>query len=489
MGITRPARSFAHRPGAVAAVLAALLLAAGPAFAQSASHPATLRREILRAFQVEAWAEAVDLIELYLEKSPNDAGMLYNGACALCRLDRLDEAATYLYRAMRAGYRDLEKMRDDPDLAALRDHPTFERIFETLRDKDEFRSRDAVGRWRDAHKDPAYRYETDQRRRIQYATALDETAHREMRGMLEAEADHLIGTLFDDPPGYYVLVAVPTPEDADEFFRGDLSIGGMYQHTQRTLVARNIGGSLRHEFFHAMHYGHMEKLHQLHRLWIQEGLAALYEDYELHEDGSVTFPPNDRHNIVRARARAGRLMDWRRLFDLNSEEFMGRANVLYPQVRSIFRYVAEQGRLVTWYRAYTRTYASDPSGVAAFEEVFGKPLEDVERDWRRWLASQPAVDMVIARGDASLGIRSGQTNRSNDGVLVTDVLPDSAAEVSGLSVGDVIVAADGRDTRTIRELQLVIGARRVGEFIELRVRRDGRYFTLTVQLRPLVAGY
>ena len=469
-------RLSVHRFGAIVVVLAALLVAVAPAAAQSASHPATLRREILRAFQVEAWAEAVDLIELYLEKSPNDAGMLYNGACALCRLDRLDEAASYLYRAMRAGYRDLEKMRDDPDLAALRE-------------KDGARSLDAIGRWRDAHKDPAYRYETDQQRRIQYATALDETAHREMRRMLEAQADHLLATLFDDPPGYYVLIAVPTPQDADEYFRRDLSIGGMYQHTQRTLVARNIGGSLRHEFFHALHYGHMEKLHQLHRLWIQEGLAALYEDYELHEDGGITFQPNERHNTVRARAKAGRLMDWRRLFDLTSDEFMDRAAVLYPQVRSIFRYVAEQGLIVTWYRAYTRSYVRDPSGVVAFEEVFGKPLEDIERDWRRWLASQPMVDVVIARGDASLGIRSGQTNRSNDGVLVTDVLPGSAAETSGLAVGDVIVAADGRDTRTIRELQIVIGARKVGDFLELRVRRDGRYFTLTVQLKPLVAGY
>ena len=57
-----------------------------------------------------------------------------------------------------------------------------------------------------------------------------------------------------------------------------------------------------------MHYGHMARLGQRHPLWVQEGLATLYEDYDLDTAGTVRFLPNRRHNIARRRARSGRTM-------------------------------------------------------------------------------------------------------------------------------------------------------------------------------------
>ncbi|MCZ6836255.1 MAG: PDZ domain-containing protein [Planctomycetota bacterium] len=485
---SRPTRiTRSNRLSMLMAIIIALF-ATQPSFAQSASHPSTLRRQISKAFAVNAWEDAAGMIELYLEKVPNDSNMLYNAACAYCRLTQYDRAASYLYKAMKSGFRDLDLLREDPDLEGLRSHPTFKRIFESLEERDESRSYDALSQWRESHKSKAYRYETDRERRIQYSTALDETTHRDMRDMLEAEADHLIDTLFGDPPTYYVLIAIPTPDDSDKFFKGNPGIGGLYQHSRRTLVARNIGGSLRHEFFHAFHYGHMDRLDQIHRLWVQEGMASLYEDYRLNPDGSIEFLPNERHNIVGARARAGRLHKWRDIFSMKSDEFMRRANVLYPQVRSMFRYIAEQGKLVQWYRAYTRNFGSDPSGVRAFETIFDKPLREIERDWRKWLMAQPRLDMTIRNGDAALGIRSG-FNLSNDGVVITDVLPNSAAKQAGLRKGDVIVSADDQDTRTMRELQVIIGGKKVGQYIELRVRRDGAYFNVTLRLKALAGGF
>ena len=40
-----------------------------------------------------------------------------------------------------------------------------------------------------------------------------------------------------------------------------------------------------------------------------------------------------------------------------------------------------------------------------------------------------------------------------------------------LKEGDVIVAANGQDTRSMRELQVIIGGKKVGDRIELRIRR------------------
>ena len=76
-------------------------------------------------------------------------------------------------------------------------------------------------------------------------------------------------------------------------------VRGMYLHPARRLVSRDAGQSLQHEFVHLMHFAHMERTGQRHPIWVQEGLASLYEDYTLRADGSVEFHPNIRFNFAR----------------------------------------------------------------------------------------------------------------------------------------------------------------------------------------------
>ncbi len=154
----------------------------------------------------------------------------------------------------------------------------------------------------------------------------------------------------------------------------------------------------------------------------------------------------------------------------------------------MFRYVAEKGKLLDWYQAYTDLYSQDPTGERAFEAVFDTSLKEIERDWRKWVVSQPRLDLLVDSGDASLGIRSGR-NLSNDGVVITAILPGSAARKAGLRRDDVIVSADGSDTRTMAALQKIIGTRKIGDLLTLRVRRDEEYFSVMVKLRPLTGGF
>ncbi len=464
------------------------LFVVSSAFSQRYDSTYSIRNKIYKAFDAEDYERATELIEKFLTYIPNDPGMLYNAACAYCQLDELDTAASYLYKSLKAGFRDFELMRTDPDLEGLKNHPTYMKIFERRDREDGMRSRSALAQWRLTYDSPEYFYETDEQRRIQYATALDTVTHKEMREMLEEEADQLTGSLFSSPPGYFVLIAVPRPEDSDQFFKGQDSIGGMYQHGKRLLVARNIGGTLRHEFFHVFHYGDMERLKQFHHLWVQEGLASLYEEYEIQDDGTIIFLPNERLNITKSRARAGRLYRWESIFAMSPEEFMHRATSVYPQVRSMFRYIAEKGKLLDWYQAYTDLFSQDPTGERAFEAVFDTSLKEIERDWRKWVAAQPRLDLTVRSGDASLGIRSGR-NLSNDGVVITDILPRSAARRAGLQRGDIIVSADGSDTRTMASLQKIIGMRKIGDLLTLRVRRNEEYFSVMVKLRPLTGGF
>lgn len=473
-------------------IIAALLLAlASSVSATGAAVPAqseTIRHRIEDCFDRADYAAAASLIEEYLRDTPNDPAMLYNLACARARLGETDEAARALLRAFRAGFRDIEHLRSDPDLESLRDHPTYSIILERADLAVERRARGAVDQWRAAFGVEAYRYETDEDRRINYATALDDQSHADMRAMLERQADQMIKSLFREPPRNSVLIAVPTPEDSDRIFKGRDEVGGMYEHALRRLVARDIGATLRHEFCHALHFAHMERIGQKHPLWIQEGLAALYEDYEFDGDGTIRFVPNDRQLIVKNRARAGTLIRWRDLFEMSSEDFMRGAQKMYPQARSIFEFVADQVALERWYELYVANFDSDRTGAKAFELAFDSSIDEVERRWRQWVKEQPAVDFHIGSRDAALGIRSAD-NLSNDGVLITEVVPGSAAARARLRRGDVLVAIDGKRTNSLADLRRIIAAKRVGDAVDVRARRGSEYFEVKVTLRPLYAPH
>lgn len=464
-------------------LLALLVIARGVAAQVEPITTDSFEEQVQKAFDARDYRKAADLLERQLQSSPNDPVVLYNAACAWSRLGDLDKSGERLYKAVQAGFMDFAHMERDPDLEPMRDHPVYRQIL-SIRDEAyaRFAERQLEGARRQFGEN-GYRYETDTEHRLNFATALDEVSHNEMREMLRVQADHLSTVLFERPPDYYTLIAVPTPEDSARLIR-DTKIGGIYEHPRRRLVARDIGIMLKHEFTHLMHYGHMERLRQSHPIWIQEGIACLYESYEIINGKTLRVLPNQRHNIVRFLLQRDQLPAWSELFALSNDAFMDRAEHTYPIARSIFQFLLARRKLTEWYRAYTESFHEDPSGAKAFETIFNEPLADVERRWRQWVRVQPMVDDMVRRGDASLGVEFDQEG-SNDGVLVIRVLPGSGAEEAGMRAGDVIVSVNGQTTRSSLELLPVIGGRKVGESVSVRVRRGGEYFTLSVTLKPL----
>ncbi|WP_031434160.1 DegQ family serine endoprotease [Methylomarinum vadi] len=74
------------------------------------------------------------------------------------------------------------------------------------------------------------------------------------------------------------------------------------------------------------------------------------------------------------------------------------------------------------------------------------------------------------------------------GVLVTGVIGDSAAEKAGLKAGDVIVSVDGKATRSTGQLRSSIAVREIGETLALNVIRDGKEREFTVKIeKPKVS--
>ena len=81
--------------------------------------------EIFPLFERGEFAEARELLQAALAKSPESGGLLYNLACAESRLGETDAALEHLGLAVELEPRFGEFARDDDDFAPIREDPRF----------------------------------------------------------------------------------------------------------------------------------------------------------------------------------------------------------------------------------------------------------------------------------------------------------------------------------------------------------------------------
>ena len=72
--------------------------------------------------------------------------------------------------------------------------------------------------------------------------------------------------------------------------------------------------------------------------------------------------------------------------------------------------------------------------------------------------------------------------KESQGALVSQVMPESAAERAGVKVGDVIRSVDGKAISNANDLRNTIGLKRSGDTVELEIIRDNRKRTLKAKL-------
>ncbi len=458
------------------------------------------------------WRDAERHAREWLRTHPDDELMLFNLACAQSRQGDQRGAAESLRQSMHAGFAEWSHLDQDPDLSALRQHDSWESITalrDTLRSSARrqpdglsgTRERLGIGPgptgraervladWKARHGEDGYRFERDDVRRLIFISSLDPIADTEMKSALRSQADHQIEALFGEAQPDTIVVAIPSLDDAPKYLDSPSTPdgptqGGVYDHGERALISRDIGASLRHEYTHALHWGHMDRLHQRHPTWIQEGLAALYESYDITESGRVKFRPNERHNIVWDALNRGAAPPLATLFSMSNDEFIDPSGVLvhYAMARSVFEHLASQRKVEDFYKAYVAGFEEDPTGRQALEVAWGKSIDKVEDGWRSWVKRRGAIDDTVGSGDASLGIAGRD---AGDGVAILSVASGSPAEKAGLQAGDVVVQVGPRTVRSQLELQLDMARRKVGEKVEVRFRRGDSYSTVSVTLAPL----
>ncbi len=96
----------------------------------------------------------------------------------------------------------------------------------------------------------------------------------------------------------------------------------------------------------------------------------------------------------------------------------------------------------------------------------------------------------VKRGQLGVGIqditpdlrKAFDIQPGQGGVLVTNVMEDSPAEDAGLQAGDVIIAVDGKKTKSTGQLRSNLSMRSIGEKVTLSILRDKQEKSINVRL-------
>ncbi len=328
------------------------------------------------------------------------------------------------------------------------------------------------------HFGSAYVTRIDYGRHLVYVSAADARTFDRVVATLSEYADAQRSLLFPLPLQWNVTVVLPTLTD----YRGagvPAGVAGYYDLSARTLTSLSASNTLIHEFTHALEHGDEVRSGQRHAAWIQEGLATLFQRSRVQK-GQIEVLPDASLAALQESVRQKTCRSLAALCAMQRPAFSADATVCYPHVRYVMLYLLRQGKLTEFYAAYKAGYASDPTGVKTLEAVLGKPLDQVDAEWRQWVLGQEPPWTPARPPKAHLGIRMEQ---AGEGVRVAAFLRNSVAEQGGvLKVGDVILSVAGQATPTPRDLTAAIQACGPGEVAEIEIIRDERMMVVTQAL-------
>lgn len=486
--------------------------------------PDELDRRLDAALANRDFDAAEPLLRRATELRPRDFVPVYNLACVRAAKGDVAEAGALLVRAVENGFDDYRKLTRDADLTAVRAAnngagdanyrklvDNWATVLNARRDANLAQIRrifDTV----DTDSKVQYTEHIDEKRRFIYRTAYTESEFNKARAELDAIADWAEKAVF---PGLWnpdevkldpwVIIVLPSNRDFEKWLlvtfgpgvrSGLATVGGSYVHERKQLVSQDLGSTLRHEFFHVLHWRHLTHTGIEQPYWVQEGLASLVEDVEPLTPGSDVKPlPSWRTNIALRRERSGTLLPLERFAKQSRDKFLsGQQLANYAHARAIFYYLYQQNKLGAWYAAASDPKSPpDPACLTPFETVFAKPLKDIDRDFRAWVRRLPEVAEEIRAGMASLGVEveSGR----GDGLVITSIVePPGTKERSllgrstlrgvrgELKTGDVITAIDAKPTRDIADLVRVLSAYKPDDEVRVSYLRKGAPGEATIRL-------
>ncbi len=512
---------------ALAALVAALSLGTSAARAQDAPPPrstdspptkprpardkdTTSRRDRDRADELHAkalrlvldadYSGSEPLFRELLTLQPDSFVIQYNLACVRAMLGDPDDAERFLSRALELGFCDRVQIERDPMLASLRSRPLYAKILE--RWDEVLRARRDAAVANNTRSFPSADFTaTDDRARLVYLSAFPPDSFAEIQQEMSLLADwadrHLFPGILDPTlaaSDAWCVVVLPDRRDYNRWAAATFgvsiqsefsTIGGAYEHDQKRLIAQDLGGTLRHEFFHVLHWRSCTRLAQVHPIWIQEGLCALVEDYDLvRTDAGATdlvLAPSYRTNIAKRMVESRTYVPLAALASKTRYDFQGpRRMAYYSESRAVFLYLHSLGKLKDWYAQYTSTFDEDPTGVTAIHRVLDTTAAQFDKDFSLWLRQLPSVPEESRSGMPTLGVE--MSNGTGEGPIVSSVPFPLPVGVAKFAPNDCLTHLDGQPTRDLPELLRRLGTLDPGQEVTLRVRRGKAILELPATL-------
>lgn len=471
-------------------LVVAMAWCAQPSLAQAPVDTARMavERAVQEALAQHRSAEALERAKAWLVRAPGDAAMLALAARAAAQAGDQRVAAGFLKRAIDEGFTDFAAIESGSEFAGLRRHESWTVVQDAMRSA---RARNetgaltgteatkAVDAWR-MRFPTGYRSVPDGVTNTILVTMQDPTSRAELLSTIaqltQDQAKRLFGKGLTQP------VAVIVANGADGEGEGITPTrAGRYEHGGRRLLTRDTGATLRHEFTHALHFAHMERLGQLHPIWLREGLATLFETFRVRDDGTLEFLPNERADAAMKLLATGAAPPLRRLLTMPEDEFQRDGESTYPLMRSLMEFVASKGALERLYAEAVAGYGDDPGCTRALERALGTSLEEASQAWARWAAQRGDLRISTDPTQPSIGVT---TEDHPDGARIVRFVTKSTARDAGLRPGDVIVGVDGEPVRSVRELGVALTRPPWGTTIVIRFRRGDSYSMIEVPRRP-----
>ncbi len=78
--------------------------------------------------------------------------------------------------------------------------------------------------------------------------------------------------------------------------------------------------------------------------------------------------------------------------------------------------------------------------------------------------------------------------KTQNGVMVTELVSKGSAVDSGIEEGDIITAVDGKDVTSFSSLSFIVGSKRPGDKVAIKVRRGNTEKTYTITLKDAKGG-
>ena len=445
-------------------------------------HLRELTRKSIELMTKKQYDKAEAILAEAIKLDPEDPTNLYNMACILALTKRPDPAVEFLEKSADAGFLDFVHIAHDEDLNSLHELPRYKALIA----KKEMYLRKSAEIIIEALKKRFgrdYLYEIDEKNKLIFATNTDRQTLDSLKANLVRQATSQWDQLFANQPEQYIAVVVPSPREFHKLIPIP-GIEGIYQHNSRTLIAKGLGFVTTHEFTHALHAADLDPLGQEHPIWLVEGMAVMFEKCEYEKDSSgkeVLIPKdNDRLPLLQGHVRQKQTIPLARLLAMDHQEFMGnRVLECYAQSGSIVHYLYEKQLLRKFYDTFKETFDKDKTGKQAMEKTVGKPIEEIEKEWKEWVVKRLPPAHRIAMDGPFLGVDFGE---ANDGMLIQKLFGRGPASKAGMHVGDVIISMDGVEARDETTFTPILAGHKPGDVVVFRIRRSRNYLEIPVKL-------